>query len=182
MAVDYPLISSITYELLKAIGEDPQREGLVGTPDRVARFWQEFIGYTDYNNLTTFEGVQTDQMVVVSGMRVWSMCEHHLLPFWCDISIGYIADDKVLGISKFARIAHLCAHKLQVQESLVHDIADAVTEATGTKDVAVVGTGSHTCMLMRGIRTVSEVTTSVMRGRFRVSDSARTEFLEFIRR
>ena len=100
----------------------------------------EFL-HRDAGTLTRFESVRADQMVVVSGMRVWSMCEHHILPFWCDITIGYITRDHVLGLSKFARIAHAVAGRLQVQERIVEDIARHVQEAAGCEDVAVLARG-----------------------------------------
>ena len=173
-------IAYLTRELLLAIGEDPEREGLQGTPERVAGFWQEFIEYDPGNLDATFEAITTDQMVVVSGLRVWSLCEHHLLPFWCDISIGYIARDRVLGLSKFARVAHMLAHRPQIQERLVHQIADRIEKLTGSQDVAVMATGVHTCMIMRGIRTPGEMKTTVMRGVFFDKPEARQEFLSLL--
>lgn len=175
--VDTTHIQSLTRALLLAIGEDPDREGLKDTPRRVADYWQEFMDYKPGQVDTTFEAVTADQMVVVKGMRVWSLCEHHLLPFWCDISIGYIADGKVLGLSKFARIAHQHAHKLQLQERLADDIAANVAALTGSQDVAVLASGQHLCMVSRGIKTDGRMVTSVMRGVFRDNHQARMEFL-----
>jgi GTP cyclohydrolase I len=174
---DYTELRRIGYELLLALGEDPTRPGLRETPHRFAAAWQEFMEYDPGTIDTTFESVTTDQMVVVSGMRVWSMCEHHLLPFWCDIAIGYIADEKVLGLSKFARIAHSCAHRLQLQERLCQQIADAVEQIAGTDNVAVLARGEHLCMVSRGIRTEGLMTSSIMRGVFREKSEARMEFL-----
>jgi len=173
--VDRDKIAQATRLILEAIGEDPGREGLVGTPDRVAGFWNEFITYDPGNCQTSFESVTTDQMVRVSGLRVYSLCEHHLLPFVCEIAIAYVARDKVLGLSKFARIAHKHAHRLQLQERLVHDIADEVQELTGSPDVAVIGQGSHSCMVMRGIKTPGVMTTSVVRGVFLTNQASRAE-------
>lgn len=180
--VDYARLETIGRDLLTAIGENPDRRGLAETPKRFARAWQEFIEYDPGKVETAFESVSADQMVVVSGMRVWSLCEHHLLPFWCDVSIGYIPEKRVLGLSKFARIAHLAAHRLQLQERLVEDIANAVRDLAQTQHVAVLATGEHGCMVMRGVRTPGLMTSSVMRGRFRESDAARAEFLQIIRR
>ena len=115
-------VEKIITDLLIALGEDPTRDGLLETPKRVAKYWKEFIEYDAGKVDTAFESVKTDQMVVVKDMKVWSLCEHHLLPFWTEISVGYITRDKVLGLSKFARIAHKHAHKLQLQEKLVDDI------------------------------------------------------------
>ena len=179
--IDQKKIEDATLAILASIGEDINREGLVETPQRVARFWQEFIDYDPGILDVTFESVSTDQMVAVSGIRVWSLCEHHLLPFWCDVSIGYIATDKVIGLSKIARIAHKYAHRLQIQERLVHQIADEVEQTTGSSDVAVVGRGIHLCMLMRGVRTKAEMYTSVMRGAFLDNMAARNEFFDLTR-
>jgi GTP cyclohydrolase I len=178
--VDTDRIQKAALEILEAIGEDPEREGLRETPARVARFWQEFINYDCGNTDITFECVTTDQMVVVTGMRVWSLCEHHLLPFWCDVSIGYIAREKVLGLSKFARVAHQCSHRLQIQERLVHQIADEVERLTGSSDVTVFASGQHLCMVMRGIKTEGMLKTSVTRGVFRDDPNVRMEFLRLI--
>jgi GTP cyclohydrolase I len=176
--VNYGQLLDIGRALLHAIGEDPDRPGLLDTPRRFADMWREFIEYRPGSIDTTFESVATDQLVVVSGMRVWSLCEHHLLPFWCDVSVGYLTGPQVLGLSKFARIAHQVAHRLQLQEQLSQQVADALIEATGTDDVAVLATGEHLCMTMRGIKTPARMTSSVMRGRFRESVALRDEFLK----
>lgn len=178
--VNYRALLQIGRDLLQALGEDPDREGLQETPRRFADHWREFMEYLPGTTETCFESVVTDQMVVVSGIRVWSFCEHHLLPFWCDISIGYIVQEKVLGLSKFARIAHQHAHRLQLQERLCHSIADDIVRITATEDVAVIARGEHLCMTMRGIRTPGIMTSSIMRGVFRASSETRMEFLELI--
>lgn len=172
-------IEALTKQLLIEIGEDPDRAGLLDTPKRVAKWWMEFSDYDAGKTETTFESIRTDQMVVVTGMRVWSLCEHHLLPFYCDVSVAYIAQDKIIGLSKLARIAHRHAHKLQVQERLVTDIADEIQRVIGTKDVAVIATGVHLCMVMRGIKTNGLMTSSVMRGSFKEEPTTRAEFLSF---
>lgn len=179
--VNYPELLRIGRELLTAIGEDPERPGLLDTPRRFADSWQEFIEYDPGRVDTVFEQVEADQLVVVSGIRVWSLCEHHMLPFWCDLAIGYIADGKVLGLSKFGRIAHQCAHRLQIQERLVQQVADEVQRVTQSPDVAVLASGVHLCMVMRGIKTPALMTSSVMRGCFRQEASARQEFLNLAR-
>ena len=175
--VDYPRLLELGRELLIAIGENPDREGLQDTPRRWASWWREFIEYDAGTTDTSFNSVSTDQMVCVSGMRVFSLCEHHLLPMWCDVAIGYIPREKVLGLSKFARIAHKFAHQLQVQERLGEQIADELSRITGTPDVAVILKGEHLCMSARGIRTPGVMTTSVMRGVFRAEYQTRMEFL-----
>ncbi len=124
--VDYPRLLALGRELLIAIGEDPEREGLQETPRRWADAWREFIEYDPGTVDSCFESVSTDQMVVVPGMRVWSICQHHLLPIWADISIGYIATDRILGLYKFARITQKYAHQLQLQERLYKEIADEI--------------------------------------------------------
>ena len=178
--VDYPRLLALGRELLLAIGEDPDREGLRETPRRWADAWREFIEYDTGTTETTFASVVSDQMVCVSGIRVASLCEHHLLPFWCDISIGYIPNAKVLGLSKFARIAQQFAHRLQLQERLGEQIADEISRITGTQNVAVVLKGEHYCIAARGIRSPARMTSSVMRGVFRTESQIRMEFLRLI--
>ena len=175
--VDYDKIQQLGRELLVALGEDPDREGLKDTPRRWASWWREFIEYQPGNTDTSFEAVTTDQMVVVSGIRIYSLCEHHLLPFWCDVSIGYIARDRVLGLSKFARIAHRIAHKLQLQERISKAIADEVERVTGSPDVAVLVSGVHMCMVMRGIKSDGLVSSLVSRGAFSSQPDIRADFL-----
>jgi len=178
--VDYPRLLELGRELLLAIGEDPDREGLRETPRRWAAAWREFIEYDPGTTETTFASASSDQLVCVSGIRVASLCEHHLLPFWCDVSIGYIPDEKVLGLSKFARIAQQFAHRLQLQERLGEQIADEISLITGTQNVAVVLKGEHYCMATRGIRMPGRMTSSVMRGVFRTESQTRMEFLRMI--
>jgi GTP cyclohydrolase I len=178
--VDYPRLLALGRELLLAIGEDPDREGLRETPRRWADAWREFIEYDPGTTETTFASVASDQLVCVSGIRVASLCEHHLLPFWCDVSIGYIPNAKVLGLSKFARIAQQFAHRLQLQERLGEQIADEIIRITGMQNVAVVLKGEHYCMTARGIRMPGRMTSSVMRGVFRTESQTRMEFLRLI--
>lgn len=177
--IDHAKVKSLVTELLTALGEDPTREGLQETPRRIANFWRDFIEYDPGKLDTTFSAVKHNQMVCVTGMRVWSMCEHHMLPFWCDVSIAYIADEKVLGLSKFARIAHKHAHKLTLQEQLVSDIANHVKEILGTDDVAVMAKGEHLCMTMRGIQTPHRMISSALSGQFHQAEQ-RAEFLRLV--
>jgi GTP cyclohydrolase IA len=160
-------LETIARSLLVEIGEDPDREGLQDTPARYARWWREFTQYDPGTFDTSFIESSAGQLIEVNNMRVWSLCEHHLLPFWCDISIAYITRERILGLSKFARIAHDHAHRLQVQERLTADIADTVEAVSGSPDVAVRARGEHLCMIMRGIRTAANMSTSVLRGAFR---------------
>lgn len=178
--VNYDALLQIGKDLLIAIGQNPGDAGVKDTPRRFADMWKEFIEYQPGVIDTTFESIATNQMVIVSGMRVWSVCEHHLIPFWCDISIAYIARDKVLGLSKFARVAHKYAHKPQLQERLVQEIADEIGAITNSPDIAVIARGQHLCMVMRGIRTDGIMTSSVMRGVFFHSPTARQELLSLI--
>ncbi len=178
--IDQARLERVARELLLAIGENPNREGLKETPRRFASWWKEFIEHDSGNTNTFFEPITTDQMVVVSGMKVWSICEHHLLPFWAEITIGYIAEERVLGLSKFARIAHRHAHRLQIQERMVHQIADEVEALVRKKNVAVMARGEHLCMSMRGVKTPAMMTTSVLRGIFRYSSDARMGFLTVV--
>ncbi|GHO60874.1 GTP cyclohydrolase I [Ktedonobacter robiniae] len=179
--VDYQRLLTLGRELLIAIGENPDREGLRETPRRWADSWREFIEYDPGMTETTFSSTTTGQMVCVSGIRVSSLCEHHLLPFWCDVCIGYIPHETVLGLSKFARIAHQFAHQLQLQEQLGQQIADEVSRITRTENVAVVLKGEHLCMATRGIRTPGQMISSVMRGIFHEQGEVRMEFLQLLR-
>lgn len=174
-------LEALCRALLIELGEDPDREGLIDTPRRWARWWMDFVGYEPGTLDTTFESVSHDQLVLVSGMRVWSLCEHHLLPFWCDVTVAYIAAGEVLGLSKFARIAHQAAHRLQLQEQLIRQIADTVEHITGSADVAVLGTGEHLCMTMRGIRTPARMTSSILRGQFQSDPDRRAELFALLR-
>lgn len=170
-------IANLIHELLVALGEDPDREGLRDTPMRVARFWQEFIEYDPGRVRTCFSTETIDQLVILRVNRVWSMCEHHLLPFQMNIVIGYLARGKFLGASKFARVCYKYAHRLQIQEHFVEQVADEIQELTDSPDVAVYAVGRHTCMESRGIQNDGAMCTSVMRGIFRANPVARQEFL-----
>ena len=175
-------LARIGRELLVAIGEDPDREGLLDTPRRFAKWWSEFIDYDAGTTDTAFGSESADEIVAVSGIKVWSLCEHHLLPFSCNVAVAYIPVDRILGLSKFGRIAHAAAHKPQVQERLVGEIADRIMQVTSSQDVAVVADGEHLCMSMRGIRTPAIMTTSVMRGAFREDAQARAELMRLWKR
>lgn len=177
--IDHAKVKSLVRELLIALGDDPDREGLQETPRRIANFWRDFIEYEPGKLDTTFSAVKHNQMVCVTGMRVWSMCEHHMLPFWCDVSIAYISGDKVLGLSKFARIAHKHAHKLTLQEQLVSDISEEVCRILGTDDVAVLAKGEHLCMTMRGIQTPHRMISSALDGQFHQAEQ-RAEFFSLV--
>lgn len=159
-------LEALCRELLAELGEDPEREGLQDTPRRWARWWLEFIDYDPGNTETAFESVTSGQVVAVQGIRVWSLCEHHLLPFWADITIAYVPTERVLGLSKFARIAQQAAHRLQLQERLTEQIAAEVERITASPSVAVLASGEHLCMTMRGIKAPARMASSVLRGLF----------------
>lgn len=153
---------------------------MADTPRRYAAWWREFLDHDPGRIDTTFPVAHADQMVVVSGIEVWSLCAHHLLPFSASVAIGYIAEEKVLGLSKFARIAHAAAHRPTSQEAMVATIADDIAAVTGTPDVAVTASGVHLCLAMRGVRTPATMTTSVTRGAFRGEPETRAEWFALL--
>jgi GTP cyclohydrolase I len=171
----------VARQLLREIGEDPDRDGLRDTPKRFARWWREFIDYEPGGVETLFESTTTNQMVIVSDIQVWSLCEHHLLPFNCYVTIAYRPTEHLLGLSKFARVAHRHAHKLQVQERLVAEIAQAIADITRTADVAVIARGEHLCMTMRGIKTGALMTSTAFLGAFGEDSFLRGELLSLVR-
>lgn len=164
-SIDLAILRGIGRSLLTAIGEDPDRPGLKDTPDRFARMWSEFINYDPGKTDTVFESSSTG-IAMVSGVRVYSLCEHHLMPFWVDLAMGYIPSGQVLGLSKFARIAHLYGHRLQIQERMTDQIGHHLANLTNSKDVIVVAKGEHTCMTMRGIKAHGNMLTVYASGRF----------------
>jgi GTP cyclohydrolase I len=178
-------IEALARELLVRIGEDPAREGLRATPDRVARSWRELTeGYSlDVKALVNgavFKAPDSD-MVVVSDIHFYSMCEHHLLPFFGRAHVAYIPAGKIIGLSKIPRLVTAFSRRLQVQERLTCQIASAVEETIAPRGVAVVIEARHLCMEMRGARSVSAPTkTSSMRGIFRTDARTRAEFLNLI--
>lgn len=173
--------------IISDLGENPEREGLRDTPMRAAKAMQFLTrGYQqDLDTIVNgaiFES-STDEMVMVKDIELYSLCEHHLLPFIGKCHIAYLPDGKVLGLSKLARIVDMYARRLQIQESLTRQIADAVLEATDAKGVAVVIEAQHMCMMMRGVEKQNSVmNTSVMLGAFRQSQATRMEFLTLIGR
>ncbi|HEU5378637.1 MAG TPA: GTP cyclohydrolase I [Ktedonobacteraceae bacterium] len=180
--IDETRLIELGRELLLALGEDPEREGLRETPRRWAAAWREFLNYDPGQTDVTFaHSTSTGQLVCVSGIHVFSICEHHLLPFECIVAIGYIPQERVLGLSKFARIAHACAHRLQLQEQLGQHIAAEIVRIAETPSVAVVLKGVHHCMVARGIRTPGMMTTTVMQGRFETEVALRDDFWRIIR-
>ncbi len=187
MANQLQLMEEYFSKIIEAVGEDVNREGLLDTPARAAKAFQ-FLnkGYQesleDVLNNAIFEA-ETEDMVIVKDIELYSLCEHHLLPFIGKCHIGYIPQGKVLGLSKLARIVDMYGRRLQIQEKLTKQIADTVEQATGAKGVAVVIEAKHLCMMMRGVEKQNSVmTTSVMTGIFRKEISTRSEFLNLINR
>jgi len=173
--------------ILANIGEDPDRDGLLQTPDRVARMYDELTaGYhvdpEALINDAIFE-VEYDEMVVVKDIDFQSMCEHHMLPFIGKAHVAYIPSNKVVGLSKIPRIVEMFARRLQVQERMTVQIADFIEEVLQPQGVAVVVEGAHMCMVMRGIKKANAtMTTSAMRGCFKVNPTTRAEFMELVTR
>ena len=174
-----------TKNLLELIGEDPSREGLINTPKRVAKAW-DFLtkGYTknldELINNAIFEGESKD-MVIVKNIEFYSLCEHHMIPFYGKAHIGYIPNGKIIGLSKLARITDLFSQRLQVQERLTNQIAQCLQEVLNPRGVAVVLEGKHFCMLMRGVEKQNSIaSSSSMLGIFREKESTRNEFLKLI--
>lgn len=172
--------------ILDAIGEDKQRDGLLKTPHRVAKMYNEVtVGYnmdvdTIINN-AIFD-VEYDEMVVVANIEFYSMCEHHMLPFYGVVHVGYLPGEKVVGLSKIPRIVEMFARRLQVQENMTREIADTIQDALNPKGVGVVVEGKHMCMMMRGVeKHQAKMVTSAMLGAFREDNKTREEFLSFIR-
>lgn len=166
--------------LLQLIGEDPTREGLRDTPRRYVRALEELTqGYRlDPSDMLKVQFAERyDEMVVVKQIPFWSLCEHHLMPFHGHATLGYVPAEKVVGLSKLPRLVHVFARRLQVQERMTRDIAQAIDEHLSPLGVAVVVRGYHTCMAMRGVRSEGEMVTSAMLGCFR-DGAARAEFLD----
>ena len=172
-------------DVIRAIGEDPEREGLLDTPQRAAKA-MEFLtsGYrqdlTKVVNNAVFDS-DNDEMVVVRDIELYSMCEHHMLPFTGRCHIGYLPQGKVLGLSKFARITDMFARRLQIQENLTRQVALAVRDVTGARGVGVLIEARHFCMMMRGVeKQNSTMASSVMLGDFREQQATRSEFMRLI--
>jgi len=173
--------------IIKAVGEDLNREGLIDTPKRAAKAFKFLTNGYEKSLEEVLNGAifsaDTEDMVIVKDIELYSLCEHHLLPFIGKCHVGYLPSGKVLGLSKIARVVDMYARRLQIQEKLTKQIADAVASATNAKGVAVVIEAKHLCMMMRGVEKQNSVmTTSVMTGIFRKEISTRSEFLNLINR
>jgi GTP cyclohydrolase I len=182
--VDQPRIARAVREILAAVGEDPDREGLNETPDRVARMYAElFAGLHEDPrvHLQKFFTEKYDEIVLVRDISFNSMCEHHMLPFMGKAHIGYLPAGRVVGLSKLARVVESVARRPQVQERMTETIADLLEQELNVKAVAVVIEASHSCMTIRGVRKPdSQCVTSAMRGLFRSNVSSRSEIMTLI--
>ena len=182
MQKKFERIGKITQELLEIIGEDPYREGLKKTPLRVSKSWEYFsTGYRsnldEIVNGAIFEE-DCSEMVLVKNIEFFSMCEHHLVPFFGRCHVGYIPDGKVIGLSKIPRIVDMFARRLQVQERLTVQIAESLEDILKPVGVGVIIDGRHLCMQMRGVEKQNSIaTTSAMLGQFRKSAETRSEFI-----
>lgn len=178
-------MKDLFYNLLTELGEDPEREGLKDTPHRVAESYKFLTrGYhqdidTVLNN--AYFQAEDNHMVIVKDIELYSLCEHHMLPFIGKCHIGYIPTDKVIGVSKLARVVDMYARRLQIQERLTNQIANVLMEKVGAQGVGVVIEAKHLCMMMRGVeKQNSKMVTSDMQGIFRTQMATRTEFLQLI--
>ena len=185
--VDIAGAKQIIFDLLKAIGEDPERDGLKNTPDRVARMYTELL--SGYNadperiiNGALFD-INYDEMVLVRDIEFYSLCEHHMLPFIGRAHVAYLPAGKVIGLSKIPRIVDMYARRLQIQERMTRQIADLLQTTLKPQGVAVVIEGMHLCSMMRGVKKHdARMTTSAMHGAFRANLATRQEFLDNISR
>ena len=184
--VDIPKIEAAVLSIIEAIGDDPQREGVQGTPKRIAEMYTELFSGLDMDakvELNVGFKVGHREMVILRDIPFYSMCEHHLLPFYGVAHVGYIPnkEGRVVGVSKLARVVEVFAKRLQLQERLRSQIADAIVEALQPDGVAVVVQAEHLCMTMRGIKKPgSNVITSATRGLFRTRAATRAEFLSLV--
>ena len=185
--INHAAIEQATLDVLEAVGEDPQREGLLRTPDRVARMYDELLSGYRVNPSKLINGALFDvdyaDMVIVRDIEFSSLCEHHMLPFIGRVHVAYIPHKKVIGLSKIPRIVDMFARRLQVQERMTRQIADFINEVLDPMGVAVVAEGVHMCSLMRGVKKAeASMTTSAMLGIFRENHITRSEFLAHLER
>ncbi|CAI8782684.1 GTP cyclohydrolase I FolE [Pseudomonas putida] len=187
LSLPHNRLSQSYREILIGLGENPDREGLRDTPLRAAKAMQYLCHGYEQSVEEIINGAlfasDNDEMVIVDNIELYSLCEHHMLPFIGKAHVAYIPTGKVLGLSKIARLVDMFARRLQIQENLTRQIADAVQQVTGAAGVAVVIEAQHMCMMMRGVeKQNSTMNTSVMLGAFRESSNTRQEFLQLIGR
>jgi GTP cyclohydrolase I len=185
--IDLGEVQAAIQQILRAVGEDPEREGLKRTPERIARMYAELLsGYqVDPDKLVNdaLFDAKYDEMVIVRDIEFYSLCEHHLLPFIGRVHVAYIPDGKVIGLSKIPRIVDMYARRLQVQERMTRQIADFLRDVLHPQGVGVVVEALHLCMSMRGVQKHNaRMTTSAMHGAFRANPPTRQEFLDNISR
>jgi len=185
--IDGPQAEESIAHLLKALGENPERDGLKNTPRRVARMYSELLAGYHMDPVAMINGalfeVKYDEMVIVRDIEFYSLCEHHMLPFMGRVHVAYVPDGKVLGISKIPRVVDMYARRLQVQERMTRQIADFLRDLLKPQGVAVVVEALHLCMMMRGVKKHdARMTTSAMHGAFRANLATREEFLANISR
>lgn len=182
--VDLKRIAAAVREILAAIGEDPDREGLLETPQRVARMYEEMFSGLRKDPSAVLRKTfveKYEEMVLVKNISFESMCEHHLLPFFGDAHIAYLPNGRIVGLSKLARLVEILSHRPQVQERMTEELADLVMDELNARGVGVVLEAAHTCMSIRGVRKADSLcTTSAMRGTFLTNVSTRSEFLAHI--
>ena len=182
--VDGQRVRDAVIELLRAIGDDPEREGLLDTPRRIAEMYEEIFGglaVDPAEYLRVGFEVAHDEMVILRNIPFYSMCEHHFLPFHGEAHVGYVPEGRVVGISKLARVVEAFARRPQLQEQLTSQVAECIMEALEPDGVAVVVEAEHLCMTMRGVKKPgSRMVTSAMRGQFKRSSVTRAEFLALV--
>ena len=187
--IDKDRIKAAVREMIIALNDNPDRPGLVETPDRVARMFEEVYEGMCYSNEEiagmfnkTFEEVVTDDMVIISDIPVFSHCEHHMaLMYDMKVNVAYIPNGKVIGLSKVGRIADMVAKRLQLQERIGQDIANILEMVLDTKDIAVIIEGKHACMTSRGVKKDSVTKTSTLRGRFMENPMLRAEMINLLK-
>lgn len=181
-----PQMEALVKQMLVQLGEDPEREGLKQTPERVAKSYQYLVSGHEAKLADVVNGAlfaeEVDEMVLVKDIEFYSLCEHHMLPFYGRAHIAYLPKGKIIGLSKLPRIVDMFARRLQVQERMTVQIAEAVSEVLEPLGVAVVTEAAHLCMMMRGVSKQASVTTaSCMLGTFRSDPRTRSEFLSLVR-
>lgn len=185
--IDAPVVEEAVRMILNAVGENPDREGLLKTPERVARMYEELLSGYRIDPIALVNGaifdVSYDEMVLVRDIEFYSLCEHHLLPFIGRVHVAYLPRGRIIGLSKIPRIVDMFAHRLQVQERMTRQIADFIDTLLNPIGVAVVVEGLHLCATMRGVKKHgARMTTSSMLGYFRKNVATRQEFLDNISR
>src|SRR5512141_1659016 len=185
--IDYEAVKQAVFEIIKAVGENPDREGLQNTPDRVSRMYAELLSGYNADPQKIINGalfnINYDEMVLVRDIEFYSLCEHHMLPFIGRAHVAYVPAGKVIGLSKIPRIVDMYARRLQVQERMTRQIADLLQAILEPQGVAVVVEGMHLCSMMRGVKKHdARMTTSAMHGAFRANLATRQEFLDNISR